>query len=179
MTLFLAAQIVGGIGVLLSIAVFQLTTRKNMLRLGVAASLFHIAQFLLLSAFTGASMHVIGALRTYVFYKVTPTRSHVWVLVLFMIIAIIATYFTWQGWVSLLALAGNLCGGFASWHKTAKYIRRWALASPPLWFTYNLLNGAIAGMVLEVVMLSSNLVGQYRHDIGHKAHTKRRLARVG
>lgn len=179
MDLFLVAQIVGSIGVVLAVLVFQLNSRASMLKLGMAASLFHIAQFILLGAYTGAAMHIVGALRTYTFYKVTPDRAHLWVLLLFFALAIVATYFTWQGWVSLLALMGNLCGGFAMWHRTAKYIRRWALIAPPLWFVYNALNGAIAGMVLEAIMLTSNLIGEYRYDFKHKVHAKRRLARVG
>lgn len=177
MTAFIAAQIIGAIGVLIAISVFQANKRPQMLKLGILASVFHIAQFILLGAYTGVAMHLIGGLRTYTFFKVKPNKHHVWILIFFLLIAVFATFVTWQGPISLLALAGNMCGGIATWQKKPKLIRRWALGAPPFWFTYNALNGAIPGMILEVIMLTSNLIGEYRYDFKHKYHARRRYAR--
>jgi hypothetical protein len=149
-----------------------------MLKLGLLASLFYIAQFTILGAYTGAAMNLIGGARTYIFIKVKPDKKHHWVLLVFIAISFAATFFTWHGYVSLLALSGSICGGFASWHRKPKYIRRWSLAAPPLWFSYDALSGAIPGMVLEVIMLLSNLLGEYRYDFKHMSHKRRRLART-
>lgn len=92
-------------------------------------------------------------------------------------VAGVSTYITWQGPISLLPLLASTIGGIALWHKDPKSIRRWALIVPPLWFTYNVIVGSYPGMIIEIIMFTSNLVGEYRFDIDHKKHMRRKLAK--
>lgn len=147
-----------------------------MLKLAAAAALLYTIHFFMLGAVTGAAMNLVGALRCYTFYKVKPTEHHQWVLWFFIAVAVSAAAVTWQGPVSLLAMFGTIFSGIASWHKKPKFIRRFALSAPPMWFSYNAISGSYPGMFIEVTMFISNLVGQYRFDYRHKSHTRRRLA---
>jgi hypothetical protein len=174
----LLAQLFGFAGLTLSLFIFQINKRKGMLRISVAASSLYAIQYILLGAFTGAAMNVVGGARGYAYYRVTPSRKHRWVLLSFMGLAAIGALLTWQGPVSLLALLGSISGTFSVWHKNPTYIRRWALLAPPLWFTYNFISGSYPGMISEVIMLFSNLLGEYRFDFKHAAHAKRRFARA-
>jgi hypothetical protein len=178
MSSFVLAQIIGATGLLLALSVFQVNKRKSMLKIGISASMLYTIQYILLGAFTGAAMNVVGTTRGYVYYKVIPSKKHRWVLLTFIGVACLGALFTWEGPISWLALAGSICGGFSVWHKNPKYIRRWALLGPPLWFAYNGISGSYPGMVSEVIMLSSNLMGEYRFDFKHPIHAKRRFAHV-
>jgi hypothetical protein len=177
MSLFLIAQFVGVIAVVISLTIFQLNKRQTMLKFGMTAAFLYSLHFFLLGAPTGAAMNLIGALRSFVYFRTKPSRKNIWIPLVFLTIASIATLLTWQGPVSLLALAGSVLGGIAFWQKNPKLMRHIAILVPPLWFTYNAMVGSYPGMFIEVAMLISILVGRYRLDIGHKHHLRRHLAR--
>jgi hypothetical protein len=148
-----------------------------MLKLGMSAAILYTLHFFLLGAFTGAAMNLIGASRLYVFSKVRPNRQNDWILFSFMILAVVATAFTWQGPISIFAMAGSICGGIAFWHDKPKSIRRWMLVVPPLWFTYAAFVGSYPGMFIEAFIFGSNLVGQYKFDVKKKVHLHKHLSR--
>lgn len=177
MSTFLIAQLVGCVALVLSLSIFQLNKRKAMLRLGVVSALIYSVHFFLLGAYTGAAMNVINGARGYAFYKVEPDKRHVGILILFIAIAGVATYITWQSIISLLPLIAATIGGIALWHKKPRAIRRWALLAPPVWFIYSYLVGSYPGMIVETIMFTSNLVGEYRFDIDHRKHMRRKLAK--
>jgi hypothetical protein len=149
-----------------------------MLMLSVVASLLYTVHFFLLGAITGSAMNFMGAIRSYIYYKVKPSRKNSWIMFGFLLVIMAATALTWQGTLSLLPMLGTLSGGVAYWQRKPKLIRRLALISSPLWFIYNAISGSYAGMFIEVVNLSSNLVGQYRFDLPKRSRY-RRLLRIG
>lgn len=177
MDLFLFAQIVGCIALFISVSIFQVNKRETMLHLGMIASAVYAIHFLLLGAFTGSSMNMLASLRSYTFFKIIPNKRHVWVLICFILTALGFTYITWEGAISLLPFVGFTFSGIALWHTKPKSIRRWALVVPILWFTYNFISGSYPGMVIEVIMFCSNLIGEYRFDLNHPKHLRRRLAK--
>jgi hypothetical protein len=174
----LLAQLFGLAGLTLALTIFQVKKRRNMLRISIVACSLYTVQYILLGAYTGATLNIIGGARGYAYYKVSPNRRHLWVLFTFISLAALGAILTWQGPISLLALLGSVCGTFSVWHKNPKYIRRWALLAPPLWFTYNFISGSYPGMIGEVIMLTSNLLGEYRFDLRHPSHYKKRFART-
>lgn len=166
------AQCIGAVAVIISLAVFQVNKRSLMLWLSLSAGILFGVHFVLLGALTGAALNFIGVARSYCFVKVTPARKNVWILLIFISIAAIATVATWKGLVSLLAFTGNTASGIAFWQRKPKDIRRWAFIPPPLWFSYNALSGSYPGMFIELFNFVSLLIGTYRFDWRMK---KRRL----
>lgn len=160
-----AIQAIGFVAVVLSLTVFQLNKRGHMLALSVVASLLYSVHFFLLGAPTGAAMNFINAIRYYAFGKVSPSKQNAWVLYVFLIIIATATWLTWQGWFSVLAALGSALSTLAFWQNNPTYIRRISMGVPPLWFSYNAIAGSYAGMVVEVFLFISNLIGQYRFDM--------------
>lgn len=77
---------------------------------------------------------------------------------------LIASILTWQGQISVLPMMGMVSGTIAFWQKEARLVRLIGILSPPLWFTYNIIVGSYPGMITEVIILSSNLIGVYRFD---------------
>ncbi len=143
-----------------------------MIALGVAVSLLWSTHFLLLGATTGAAMNLLSAGRGYVYYRVHPNKRNTWVLWLFVGLTAIATALTWQGMISLLPFAGSLSSVVAFWHRKPKMIRRLAFLSSPPWLTYNIIVGSYPGIVVEILLMASNLIGQYRFDLKHPVHHK-------
>lgn len=165
-------QLIGLAALLIAVSVFQINNRKIMLILGMMVSLLWSTHFLLLGAATGAAMNLLSATRSYVYYKVPPTKKNQWIMWFFVFITAIATAFTWKGPISLLPFIGSLFSIIAFWQKNTKYIRRLALGSSPPWFIHNAIVGSYPGMVVEVLLVISNLIGQYRFDFKHVTRQK-------
>lgn len=114
-------------------------------------------------------MNLVGAGRSYVFMKVKQDSNNTWILFSFIIIGVLATAISWQGYISMLPLLATSAVAVASWQNNPKHIRRLMMLAPPLWFAYNAISGSYPGMVIEIIMLASNLVGQYRFDFLKKS----------
>jgi hypothetical protein len=56
----------------------------------------------------------------------------------------------------------------AVWQKNPRMIRLLSLLSPPLWLIYNVLSGSYPGILSEIFLLTSTLIGIYRFDIRKK-----------
>jgi hypothetical protein len=178
MDIVLTGQLIGFIGVLVSITIFQVNKRKKMLRLSLAATLLYTLHYVLIGAFSGAAMNLVGAARAYTYFEIKPDRKHRGVLVFFILVAIFASVVTWHGYISLLPLLSSISGTIAFWKVKPSSIRRWSLIGPPLWFTYNFMVGSYPGMLIDSIMFVSNLIGEYRLDFHHSKHVRRRLART-
>lgn len=142
----------------------------------MTASLLWAAHFFLLGAATGSAMNLLSATRAYTFLRVKPTKRNRWVMWTFAGLLVLATGLTWQGVLSLLPLTGSLFGVIGDWQRKPKMIRRLNFGSSPPWLVYNVISGSYPGIVVEVLRMTSNLIGQYRFDI--KPATRRRLTRV-
>lgn len=170
-------QLIGLLAVSISLSIYQTNNRSTMLKLAMLAALIYAIHFFLLGAITGAAMSLISGGRNFVFYRFITGKKNPIVLVVFISLSVGATYLTWQGPVSLLALGGSIAATFAFWHTKPKHIRRWAVLAPPLWFTYDAISGSFPGMLIQVITLGSNLIGEYRFDFRGHAHARAKLAR--
>ncbi len=65
----------------------------------------------------------------------------------------------------VLPIAAQIFGGIAVWQNNPRSIRFLMLIPRPLWFIYNLFVGSYAGMIAEVFIFTSVLVGIIRFDI--------------
>ena len=160
----IAAQLVGFMAVGFSLAVFQVNNRRTMLTLLICAALLYTCSFYMLHAYTGAIMNLLAAARSYVYVRHLK-RQDPKVLILFLVLLVAATALTWQGPISLLPLIGTASGTVAFWLINLRRTRKLTLISPPSWFVYDLLSGSYPGMFIEVINISSNIIGIYRFDI--------------
>ena len=149
------------------VAVFQAKKRRELLTLQMTAAFLFFVHFLLLGAVTGAIMNLIGGLRSLTFLKLSKKRD--WrIPLIFIGLYMVATFVFWQGTKSLLPLLGMTFGTIAFWQiKPARTRRLTLLASPP-WLIYSVISGSYPGVLVEMLVLSSNVVGIYRLDLPRK-----------
>jgi hypothetical protein len=86
------------------------------------------------------------------------------VFVTFRSVAAVATIVTWVGLISILPFVGSVISGFASSQLKTKNIRRVALFSVPFWLCYAILVRSYPSIFIDIFVLCSNLIGQYRFD---------------
>lgn len=169
-------QLVGFLAVGLSLTIYQVNKRESMLLLAMCAAALYTVHYSMIGATTAAVLNTLSVARCFVFYKVVPTPRNRWIVYCFLVANIIAGVVFWQGPLSLFAIFGSMFGIIAGWQRKPKMIRRYGILPPPLWFTYDFLTGSYAGMTIEVIRFTSNLVGQYRFDIRHRRHLQHKLA---
>lgn len=163
----LIAQAIGFIALALLVIVFQKNNRKSMLKLMMSAALLYSLHFLVLGAFTGAALNFLNVFRSFVFASREDkswAKHDYWLYVFLVAIAILGAI-TWQGAYSILALIAVAVQTMAFWATNTRKIRYISLIVPPCWFAYNLIVGSIPGMITEILILGSLLVGIYRFDI--------------
>ena len=165
-------QGIGLAALVLGISIYQTNKRKTMLLLGMTACLLWSVHFFLLGAVTGASMNLIDTGRSFAFYKNKPTKRNRWILWFFISLVTLATLLTWQGIISILPLSGSVIGSIAYWQKKPKYIRRLGFMTSPPWLVYNVISGSYPGIAVEILKMTSNLIGQYRFDFKRTSRRK-------
>ncbi|PCI25657.1 hypothetical protein COB57_00345 [Candidatus Peregrinibacteria bacterium] len=167
---FLIIQAIGGLALLLTIISFQQKNRNSIIKIQIFSSILYSLHFFLLNALSGSIMNFIGIFRGYVFHKKTEkkwAKNPLWLYV-FMTIIIIATVITWQSPISLLPMTASLIGTYAYWQTDAKKVRWMSLCSSPLWMIYNIAVLSIPGIISEIFIASSTIIGMYRFDVKRK-----------
>lgn len=162
--LFIAAQIcgVGGmIGLFLS---FQAKTTQKICFAQSIACIFFVAQFSLLGAWTGAALNGLSLVRNLVYANSDKKwASGIYWPIGFSLINIAFVIFTWADGFSLLPAIAMVISNFALHMKNAQIARAVNFPASPLWLVYDVHTGAYMGIITEVFVMSSILLGLWRY----------------
>jgi len=158
-------QLLGLVGIILLIAVFQVDDRRKLLHIQILSNLTWSSYYIVLGAFTAAGLIALGIVRNYLFDRY---RQYEWVLGLMVVMYTIVTLITWKDWTSIMALIGMIMATIALWQKKPRHIRLTSLTVTPFWLTYNTLNGSYWGIVGDLVTFGSVVIGIWRFDISPK-----------
>lgn len=161
MSTFLVSQLLVGVALIFDILSFQFKERKYILHSISAACLFLAIHFVLLDQLTAALLMGVSMLR---YYVSGYTTSRNW-MYFFLILAVVATIWTFSGLLSCLSFAATTVLTIAAFCKTDKRLREITFVGASLWITHNILAGTPFATVLESVFLMSNIVGYYRFYI--------------
>ena len=152
-----AAQIIGFIGLALSIVAFQFKKHQNIVLLKLSSELVFSIQYILLGAWTGAVLDFISVIRNFLFYKfVKKDISTTPVIIAFGLFVVITGFVTFDGFMSLTTISYGM--------KKEKWLRLITLPSCILWIIYNLFVGSYAGALTDLMTLVSLLVAMYKFD---------------
>ena len=165
MTVNWMAQAVGAVGVIAFLLSFQVKSNRLLLGLQMLACVMFAAQFVLLDAFSGCLSQGILILRNILILlrKKFPWAGRRGWLLLLMVLIVASALLTWSGPISLLPLAATAGSTLAYWQDNARAYRTANLfCASPCWLAYDLLTGAFAGAVNEIIALTSILASLVR-----------------
>lgn len=167
---FWGIQAVGFIGLIFVVISFQGRTRNKILKNQAISAVFYMLHFYLLGAFTGAGINTVIAIRNFVFEKKDKKTwaSSQWWIYVFILFGGIFSYLSWQGWTSLLPFTGMVVGTFARWQDKPILIRVLSLIGSSLWLVYGILVVSYPGIVTEVIVITSIVIGLFRFDLNKK-----------
>ena len=163
------AQIIGLFAVTLFLLSYQQKKRQNIIAFNVASRCLYILQYLLLGAFSGAILDVLGALSSFVAGKKhTPFVKKRQTLLMITITALIlaagiAIAVINRSFLDLFSLTGVLLHTSAFWLNREKTIRWVSLLGSPFWFVYNFASRAYGSAIGDLLTIASIVIAMIRH----------------
>ena len=169
--------IAGVLAVVFFLICFQLKKRKNIIICNIISRLLYIAQYCLIGHFTGAVMDVAAIPSSAIAGKkekkfVAKFKIPIIILVNIIIVVVgFLTMFLIEGGnlLGLLSIAGVLFETIALWFNSERLIRILSLFGAPCWFGYNIICGAYASAVGNVLTVISIIVALCRYRSADKA----------
>ena len=155
---FLYSQILAGIAILIDITSFQFKKREHILSCFVLAVGIIALHFFLLEQYTGAALMLIAMVRYLTSIFSTDPRLKYF----FLLTAVGSAFFTYVSWVSLVALCASCINTIAAFSKNDKHLRLCMLMGTSFWIFHNVVVQTPMGVLMELIFLSSNMIGFYR-----------------
>ena len=162
-------QIIGLLAVASFLWSYQLKERKHIIAMNVVARVLYIFQYLLLGAFSGAILDVLGAASAAIAGRrhTGIVKKHARAIFITINIAMLVTglilVFLSRNPIDLLPLAGVLLHTIALWIEDERIIRRISLAGSPFWFSYNLLSRAYGAAIGDVLTMTSIVIAMFKY----------------
>jgi len=162
----LISQIIGIAALCVTIICYQFNDQKKILIMQIIASVLFMTNLALRDAMAGALLNIHGICRALVFYQ---RGRHKWAesplwAIFFSVLAVVCVAFTWKSPLDLLPAIGTIFTTIAYYMTNPKWLRRFTLPSPPMWFIYHLSTGNIGGVLNEIFVIASILTAMFRYD---------------
>lgn len=144
---------------------------KDRNKILIANFIAHIGQttaMVMLNGYTGAAMAAIMILRDLTFlieenkkFKNEKIKKKIdlIILIITIVLIIVLTIFTYNGPLSLLSVVATLIATLALWQKDVKRYKILGLMVSILWLSYNIFIMSIMGIILELILAISSVIG--------------------
>ncbi len=165
----LIPQIIGILAVVTFLLSYQLKKRKNIILTNVISRCLYILQYLLLGAFAGAVLDVLGAISSVVAGKkhTSFVNKHKATIIMSINICILfagsTLAFLNKSWLDLFSVAGVLLHTNAFWLNDEGRIRIVSLLGSPCWFVYNFTSRAYGSAVGDILTIISILIAMVKY----------------
>ena len=158
-------QTLGFIGLIIQVLSIQSKAYKKVIFMTITAELVFGIQLFLLGAITGAVTNIGACVSNTVYYLCIKNGKKTFPFqILFGIIFVALGIFTWEGMLSLLVIIAKVISTVSYGIKHTKTIRICKLISLPLWLVYDARHGSIGGVINDILVIASAIVGIIRLD---------------
>lgn len=175
-------------------ATYLAKNRKLIVTLDIASMACGIVAYILLGADVGMAMSVIILLAN--FYYLWDENKHSakeraklhardYVVLAMVLLGIgVVTALTWEGWVGLLSVAATVLYEISIWQKSTKVYKFLGIPVAFCWMTYNGFVWSPFGVLCEMVMFITSIIGYAREvkagkRVKNSARKKRRVRSGG
>ena len=164
--LLIVSQIIGVLAVITFLLSYQQKKRKNIIIFNVVSRVLYILQYLLLGAFEGAVLDILGALSSVIATQKDKgfIKKHTLATVITIdIVIVVAGLLLYENVFSLLPIVGVLLHTTAFWINDERIIRRVSLAGSPFWFVYNFVSRAYGSAVGDALTMGSIIIAMIKY----------------
>lgn len=153
------------IGMVLTVASFQMKTRKQIITFQTMGSTFFLISYFLLGSWTGVYMNIVYLARNVVFYFRKDrkwAKSKVW-LYIFLVGSILAGALGYRTAMDVLPIFGAVFATTAMYMQRENMLRLLNLAASPCWLIYNISLPSSGGIICEAFNIVSIIIGLVRY----------------
>ena len=159
MSVYLVSQVLVGIAILFDILSFQFKDRNRIIQCLFVSGILISTHFFLLGHQTAGFLMLVATLRYLTSMFTTSGRA----MKVFIGLALIVTAFSYEGVLSILSLCGTAFHTAGAFSKDDRRLRILMIVGTLFWLPHNYLASSPVAVIMELLFLSSNLVGYYRH----------------
>lgn len=149
------------------VVTYYMKDRKKVLMMNFLGLVLIGIAYMLLSAYTGLAMTVIGIVRNIIFLidekengkSEKIVKKDVFILLFIYLLTVIATTFTYTGFLSLLSVFATSLYTFSVWQKKTIIYRVLGIPIGILWVSYNIYVASLFGVICESILLFAALGG--------------------
>lgn len=169
-TEFILSQVCVLIGMIMIAISYFIKNKKWILLLNCMASAVYCVEYLLLGAYTGAILNVIGIARCIWYYidELNDKKQNIVSIIVVAVVSLIAGIWTARLWVDAVAILSVLLLIYALWQPNIKFYRYSSVICSICWLVYNVCIGSILAIFTESIMLVFGVVGivnLYTHNL--------------
>lgn len=164
---YILSQVFIIINYIFLISTYQSKSRKNILILNFCSLIASGLSYLCLSAYSGAAMIMIAIIRNIIFIvdeekngkkDKNSTKDYI-ILAILYIISIIFAIITYNGILSMMAVASTMLYTYSIWQKSTKVYKILGVLVAIMSIIYNIYILSIFGVLLEVILEISSIIG--------------------
>ena len=159
MSAFALSQWLIAIAILSDLISFQFKQKTKIVGCLCFSGIVISGHFALLGQWTAALLMLLAALR----YFITIFSHSKQLLLLFLSLNTIAMLLTFSGGLSLLSFAASTIQTIAAFCQHDRQLRQIMLIGTIVWLFNNILVGSPGAVIMELLFISSNLIGYFRH----------------
>lgn len=163
--MFILAQIIGGIVLILTVISVQFKTKEKILMCQIIANVLVSIQYFLLDALTGGVVSIINVIRCIIFYfyKKKNMKPSIVFLGIFVIVAVVSGILTWQSVFSIIPIIAAIVFTYGLWQDNIKITRICTAITAGNWSIYNIIVKAYTGAIQSVAECISAIIAMIRH----------------
>ncbi len=159
---------IGVLAVLLFVLSYQLKNRRSIILCNVLSRGLYVVQYLLLGAFSGAVLDILGMIVSLIAQKkdVPAIQRRLPLVILLTDLTVLGVgLLLYESLFSLLPILGVLLHTGAFWMTRERSIRRISFLGSPFWLAYNLHSRAFGSAVGDIITMVSIAVAVVRYDL--------------
>lgn len=158
--IYTVAQIIGFIAFAISLIAYHRKDKKTILGNMVISNILNLIHYLLLGAFSGCITKLLAIFRDYfiILKEKYNKLSNIVYLIIFIVLYIIATIFTYNGILSILPLVAATIYIIFIWNGDKFTIKKTAFFCYFLWLVYNIFVLSIAGIISNIISITSTFI---------------------
>lgn len=167
---YISSQIIAIIAYIFSGSTYHAKNRKTVLILNFLAQISFIVTYILLRAWSGVAVGILGSVRNFIFIvdenkngkRKKISKTDICILITIYIISIILATLTYEGFYSLLPVFNTMLYTYAVCQKNIKIYKMLGIPIQVFWVIYAISLKSIVSMIMESIMLINCCLGYFR-----------------
>lgn len=154
------AQIIGFVALFISLIAYHRKDKKSIMSNLVICNLFKLVHYLLLGAYSGCVTKIIAIIRDgFIIIKDKNTKlSNNLFLLFFIMLYVIAAFFTYDGILSMFPLVAALIYTLFIWNGNELVVKKTAFYCYFIWLVYNIFVFSIPEIIANILGIISTFI---------------------